>query len=124
MDVSPEHRLGSHLQSPVMPQWSLSTPVYMRLNGRIYMFVNVCGSATQACKGCMTKIADDFVHRASRQRWATSRRSKEGPSGSVTHGFIGTKAAAFGDTLYRRPALREQLARYFDTHFLGSACGR
>jgi hypothetical protein len=40
-----------------MPRSSLSTRVYMRLDGRIYTFVNACCTAAQACKGCMTKLA-------------------------------------------------------------------
>src|SRR5260370_19780452 len=56
-NVGPEHRLGSCLPSPVMPQSSLSTRVHMRLNGRIYTFVNACCTAAQARKECMTTLA-------------------------------------------------------------------
>jgi len=40
----------------IMPLQSFAIHVHMRLNARIYTFVNACCIAAQACKGCMTKL--------------------------------------------------------------------
>jgi hypothetical protein len=51
----PERRHELRLRSPISVWFAIR--VYMHLNGCIYTFVNACCTATQACEGCMTKLA-------------------------------------------------------------------